>query len=120
MLTKADEIALLKVLVAAAWADSRLTQSGLNYIKLLAQKFRLTDNDWLQLQPYLEDAPTQKEMDLLFEDLLNRIATPFARNQVVQYLEEMMQADEHITAEEHNFLEHYALVLKHASTGELL
>ena len=60
MLTKADEIALLKVLIAAAWVDSRLTQSGLNYIKLLAQKFRLTDNDRLQLQPYLEDAPTQE------------------------------------------------------------
>jgi uncharacterized tellurite resistance protein B-like protein len=120
MLTKADEIALLKVLIAAAWADSRLTQSELNYLKLLAQKFRLTDDDWLQLQPYLEDPPTEKEVNELFEDLLNRIATPFTRNQVVQYLEEMMRADDQITAEEHNFLEHYAFVLKHASTGELL
>lgn len=120
MLTKADAIALLKVLIAAAWADSRLTQSELNYIKLLAQKFRLADDDWLQLQPYLEDPPSEKEVNELFEDLLNRIATPFTRNQVVQYLEDMMRADEQITAEEHDFLEHYALVLKHASTTELL
>ena len=120
MLTKADAIALLKVLIAAAWADSRLTQSELNYIKLLAQKFRLVDDDWLQLQPYLEDPPSEKEVNELFEDLLNRIATPFTRNQVVQYLEDMMRADEQITAEEHDFLEHYALVLKHASTTELL
>src|SRR2546425_5425540 len=120
MLTKADAIALLKVLIAAAWADSRLTQSELNYIKLLAQKFRLADDDWLQLQPYLEDPPSEKEVNELFEDLLNRIATPFTRNQVVQYLEDMMRADEQITAEEHDFLEHYALVLKHASTSELL
>jgi uncharacterized tellurite resistance protein B-like protein len=120
MLTRADQIALLKVLITAAWADSRLTQSELNYIKLLAQKFKLADEDWLQLQPYLEDRPTEKEANELFEDLLGRIATPFTRNQVVQYLEEMMQADDQITAEEHDFLDHYALVLKHASTGELL
>ena len=120
MLTKSDEIALLKVLITAAWADSRLTQSELNYIKLLAQKFRLTDDDWLQLQPYLEDPPSEKEANELFEDLLNRIATPFTRNQVVQYLEDMVRADEHITAEEHDFLEHYTLALKQASTSELL
>src|SRR6266436_8375530 len=120
MLTKPDEIALLKVLIAAAWADSRLTQSELNYIKLLAQKFRLTDDDWLQLQPYIEDPPTETEISELFDDLLSRIATPFGRNEVVQHLENMMRADDDITAEEHNFLEHYMLVLKQASTGELL
>ncbi len=43
MLTKADTLALLKVLLAAAWADAKLTQSELNYIKLLAQKFKLND-----------------------------------------------------------------------------
>jgi uncharacterized tellurite resistance protein B-like protein len=120
MLTKADTLALLKVLVAAAWADSKVTQSELNYIKSLAQKFRLTDEDWLQLQPYIEDPPTETEVNELFNDLLSRIATPLGRNEVVQHLENMMRADDHITAEEHNFLEHYTLLLKQASTGELL
>jgi uncharacterized tellurite resistance protein B-like protein len=120
MLTKADTLALLKVLLAAAWADSRVTQSELNYIKLLAEKFSLTDEDWLQLQPYIEDPPTEDEVNELFDDLLSRIATPFGRNQVVQHLENMMRADDQITAEEHDFLEHYTLVLKQASTGELL
>jgi uncharacterized tellurite resistance protein B-like protein len=120
MLTKADRLALLKVLLAAAWADSKVTQSELNYIKSLAGKFRLTDEDWLQLQPYIEDPPTEDETNELFDDLLSRIATPFGRNEVVQHLENMMRADDHITAEEHDFLEHYTLVLKQASTGELL
>jgi uncharacterized tellurite resistance protein B-like protein len=120
MLTRTDEVALLKVLIAAAWADSKVTQSEMNYIKLLAQKFRLTDDDWQALQPYLEDPPSEKEVNELFEDLLNRIATPFERNRVVQYLEEMMRADDRITAEEHDFLEHYTLLLKQASTGDLL
>jgi uncharacterized tellurite resistance protein B-like protein len=120
MVTKADTLALLKVLLAAAWADSKLTQSELNYIKLLANKFRLTDDDWLQLQPYIEVAPTDKEVNDLFDDLLSRIATPFGRNQVAQHLENMMRADDQITAEEHDFLEHYTLLLKQASTGDLL
>lgn len=120
MLTKADTLALLKVLLAAAWADSKVTQSELNYIKVLAQKFRLTDEDWLQLQPYIEDPPSEEEVDALFADLLSRIATPLGRNEVVQHLENMMRADDQITAEEHDFLEHYTLVLKHASTADLL
>src|SRR2546428_12669853 len=120
MLTKTDAIALLRVLIAAAWTDSKVTQSELNYIKLLAQKFRLTDEDWLQLQPYLEDPPTEKEVDDLFEDLSSRIATASTRNQVVQYLEDIMRADDQITAEEHDFLEHYTHLLKQASTSELL
>src|ERR1041385_5249666 len=120
MLTKADALALLKVLLAAAWADARLTHSELNYIKLLAQKFRLTDEDWRELQPYLEDPPSPKEVNDLFDDLLSRLATPFGRNQVVEYLENMIRADEEITAEEHDFLEHYTMVLKQASTSDLL
>src|SRR5215469_14609916 len=120
MLTKADTLALLKVLLAAAWADSKVTQSELNYIKLLANKLRLTDEDWLQLQPYIEDPPTEDEVKELFNDLLSRIATPFGRNEVVQHLENMMRADDQITAEEHDFLEHYTLVLKQASTRDLL
>lgn len=120
MLTKSDTLALLKVLLAAAWADSKVTQSELNYIKLLAQKFKFTDEDWLQLQPYIEDPPTEDEVNALFADLLSRIATPLGRNEVVQHLENMIRADDDITAEEHDFLEHYTLVLKQASTADLL
>jgi len=120
MLTKADSRALLKVLIAAAWADGKVTQSELNYIKLLARNFRLDDDDWLKLQPYLEDAPSEQEVNALFEDLFNRIGTGTTRDAVIRYLEDIVSADEQITAEEHDFLEHYAAALKHASTGELL
>jgi hypothetical protein len=37
MLMQTDVLALLKVLIAASWADSRLSQTELNYIKALAQ-----------------------------------------------------------------------------------
>src|SRR5262249_49893481 len=60
------------------------------------------------------------EIHDLFEDLLNRIGTSSQRNKVVNYLEEIMSADDQITAEEHDFLEHYTSLLKQASSGELL
>jgi uncharacterized tellurite resistance protein B-like protein len=117
---RADALALLKVLIAAAWADSRLSQSEINYLKILGRRFKLSDTDWLELEPYLEDAPSQGDVDALFQDLLSRIATPSGRNEVVRHLEEMLKADENISAEEHDFLEQYSAVLKEASTVDLL
>jgi uncharacterized tellurite resistance protein B-like protein len=120
MLTKGDSISLLKVLITAAWADGKVTQSELNYIKMLARKFRLADEDWVELQPYFEDPPTESEVNNLFEDLLNRIGTPQERNRVVAYLDGIIAADDQITVEEHDFLERYTVLLKQASTSELL
>ena len=117
---RTDALALLKVLVAAAWADSRLSQSEINYLKALAKRFSLSDDDWLELEPILEDPPSQKEVDGFFQDLLTRIATPLGRNQVVHHLEEILKVDANISAAEHDFLEQYTLVLKQASTVELL
>jgi uncharacterized tellurite resistance protein B-like protein len=120
MLTRSDSLALLKVLIAAAWADSQISHTEINYIKRLIRRFNLTDKDWMELEPYLEDAPSETETEHLFRDLLSRIATPGGRNAVLGHLEEMMNADSMITAEEHDFLEQYAMVLKQASSVELL
>jgi uncharacterized tellurite resistance protein B-like protein len=117
---RTDALALLKVLIAAAWADRRLSQSEMNYLKTLARHFRLSDADWAELEPYFEDAPSESETDTLFKDLLGRIATPLGRNQVVRHIEEILSADANMTAEEHDFLEQYTLVLKEASTVELI
>jgi uncharacterized tellurite resistance protein B-like protein len=120
MLTRADAIALLKVLIAAGWADSRLTQSEMNYIKSLAQRFRLAEADWLELEPYLEDPPQEKEIDAMFRDLLQRIATPAARDEVIRHLNEILKADAQMTAEEHDFIDQYTSILREASTVNLL
>ena len=73
---RGDALALLKVLIAAAWADNRLSQSEMNYLKTLARRFNLSDADWVELEPYLEDASSESEVDAFFKDMLARIATP--------------------------------------------
>jgi uncharacterized tellurite resistance protein B-like protein len=120
MASRPHALALLKVLIAAAWADSRFSQSELNYIKELAKKFRLTDEDWLELEPHLEDAPTEKEVDAFFQDVLARIGTPAGRDEVVRHIHEIFNADANVTAEEHDFLEEYSVILKETSTVDLL
>jgi uncharacterized tellurite resistance protein B-like protein len=119
-MTRSDALALIKVLIAASWADGKLSQAELNYTKALARRFRLTDADWAELDPYLEDPPVEKEIDDLFRDLLHRIATPGGRSEVVRHLYEIMNSDSRITAEEHDFLDEYTTILKEASTVELL
>jgi uncharacterized tellurite resistance protein B-like protein len=120
IVTGTDALSLLKVLIAAAWADSKVSQSELNYIKSLARKFKLTDAEWLELEPHLEDPPSQQEIDGFFRDLLSRIGTPFGRNQVIGHIQQILHADAQLSAEEHDFLEQYTLILKEASTVELL
>ena len=119
-MTRADVLSLLKVLIAAAWADSRITQAEINYLKGLFRRFHLADSDWLELEPYLENAPSAAVIDSLFKDLLGRIATPSGRDEAVRHLEEILRADANITAEEHDFLEEYVFVLKQASSVQLL
>ena len=120
MAAHSDALALLKVLIAAAWADSRLSQSELHYLKALAQKFNLNDADWLALEPHLEDPPSEDEVKAFFQDLLSRTATSSGRNEVIRHIERILNADAQITAEEHDFLEQYTLILKEASTVEVL
>jgi uncharacterized tellurite resistance protein B-like protein len=68
----------------------------------------------------LEDPPSEAETEEFFRELLARVASPGGRNEVVAHLEQMMKADAQITAEEHDFLEQYAMILRNASTVELL
>jgi uncharacterized tellurite resistance protein B-like protein len=120
MLLRADALALLKVLIAASWADSRISQAELNYIKHLGQQFRLTDADWIELEPYLEDAPGDAEVIELFRDLVTRIGTPGTRDQVLQHIEEILKSDAQMTADEHDFLDEYSAIVREASTVDLL
>ena len=120
MASRSNTLALLKVLLAAAWADSRLTQSELNYVKNIARKFDLADEDWLELQPHLEDPPSEEETHALFQDLLGTIATPSGRSEVIRHIEAILAADAQITPGEHDFLERYTAILREASSLELL
>ena len=61
--------ALLKLLVAVAWADGKIQASELNFIKRLVLRFGLDDEIWAELEPYLEESVDDAERQALAESL---------------------------------------------------
>jgi uncharacterized tellurite resistance protein B-like protein len=102
-----NSVALLRVLIAAAWSDSTLSRSELNSIKQLARRFRLDDDEWFGLQPYLEDPPTEEETRIILEDLLSRVGSARERDEISRHIRAVIEADERISEEEKAFLEEY-------------
>ena len=120
MVRSSTALALLKVLITTAWADSELSQAELNYIKELARRFDLDDSDWFELQPYIEDPVSREEQMAVIQDLLSRIGSSSERQAVIQHIEGIIHADDRVTEEERELLERYETVLKQPSSVGLM
>ena len=120
MVRTSNALALLKVLATAAWADSTFSQSEMNYIKELARRFSLEDEEWFALQPYLEDPPTEDESEAVLRDLLTRIGSPSERKAVVNHIEGVIAADDRISPEETALLRRYEEILNEPSSLDLM
>jgi uncharacterized tellurite resistance protein B-like protein len=120
MVRTSNALALLRVLAVAAWADSTVSQSELNYIKDLARRFSLSDDDWFALQPYLEDPPHRDEIDSILRDLMGRLGSDQERRVVIDHLEGIVSSDHDVTEEESRLLERYKEILGEASSLELM
>ena len=120
MVRASNSVALLRVLIAAAWADSELSQTELNYIKELARRFDLEDTEWFALQPYLEDPPTGEETRAVLDDLLGRVGSAREREAIRRHIRTILEADDHVSDEERAFLERYEELFHSASSLDLL
>ncbi len=120
MVRTSNALALLKVLITAAWSDSKLSQSELNYVKELARHFDLDDDEWFELQPYIEDPVSEEEREAVLRDLLARVSTPSERNAIIQHLEQVIGADDHISEDEKALLRRYEDILREPSSLELM
>ena len=120
MVRASNALALLKVLIAAAWADSELSQSELNYIKELARRFDLDDSEWFELQPYIEDPVPEDEQEAVVRDLLSRIGSGSERQEVIRLIEGTIAADDRISDEERHLLERYEEILNEPSSLNLM
>jgi len=120
MVRTSTALALLKVLITAAWADSELSQSELNYIKELARRFDLNDSEWFELQPYIEDPVSDEEQLFVIQDLLSRIGSTSERQTVIRHIEGIINADDRVTTEEKELLSRYEDILKEPSSLDLM
>lgn len=120
MVRTSNALALLRVLAVAAWADSTVSHSELNYIKELARRFNLSDDDWFALQPYIEDPPRDNEIDEVLRDLMARLGSDQERRIVIEHLEGIIASDEEVSDEETHLLERYKEILGEASSLDLM
>ena len=120
MIRASNALALLKVLAAVAWADRTFSQSEMNYIKELARRFDLDDEEWFALQPYLEDPPDENEREAVLRDLLSKVASDTERKAIVGHIEAVISADDRITSEESELLRRYKEILSEPSSLDLM
>jgi uncharacterized tellurite resistance protein B-like protein len=93
--------ALAKVIIAAAWADGRITNEEVNSLKdLLFQIPEMTARDWARLEIYLDSPIDEESRARLVADLQDALRTPRDRQLVLQRLQEIIAADGEVTEAE--------------------
>lgn len=94
-------MALAKVLIAAAWADGKVSNEEVNSLKdLLFHLPGMTARDWSELEIYMETPVGPDERARLVADLQDVLRTPRERDLAVSALESLVEADGSTSARE--------------------
>lgn len=99
-------MALAKVIIAAAWADGKISNQEVNSLKDLL--FRLPDmtaRDWAELDIYLESPVDEVERARLVADLQDALGSRADKALAMSALEDVLKADGAISPEEEQVLE---------------
>ncbi len=114
-MSKFKHLTFLKVLSVIAWADGEVTHEELNLLKSFYRKFGLDRHDVHQLAPYLEAPVSAAHRDELFRQLIDELASPAEREEIVQALEEMAGAKKRVTEEERELARQFTSWLEKSS-----
>jgi uncharacterized tellurite resistance protein B-like protein len=113
-------ITLANVLIAAAWADGELTLEEVNSMKdLLFRLPELSARQWATLQMYIESPVGEAERTRLVEELRAAIASPADRDLALHTLQEMMEADGQVSAEEEAVMADIMAAIESVDVGVL-
>jgi uncharacterized tellurite resistance protein B-like protein len=109
---------LAKVIIAAAWADGKISHDEINSLKdLLFLMPEMTANDWAELDIYIEEPVSDEERERLLEELRSSLKRPSDRNLALQALETVMQADGQVSEGERQLLQKIKEELAQAGVG---
>jgi len=99
------QIALLKVLAAAAWADGRLDGEEVNRIKERMLAFSLSPEELRDVEVLLATPVSYARCEELTRDLLGMLHSRSDRLSVLQEIESLLSADGVVSNEEREVLE---------------
>ncbi|MDP6736377.1 MAG: TerB family tellurite resistance protein [Nitrospinaceae bacterium] len=109
------KLTFLKVLTTIAWADGEVTQSELNILKSFYRKFNLDKDELSELKYYLAAPVSKKEQDELYCQLIAELSSPKEKEEILNALETMVQADKRTGGGEKDLVERFQDFLNKSS-----
>ena len=120
-MTKPNTIlALAKVIIAAAWADGKVSHEEINCLKDLL--FRIPDlnaRDWASLEIYIDSPVGPDELERLLSDLQLALRSRSDRDFALSLLNDLIRADGEISDEEVELAEEIKSAIQSAGVGIL-
>lgn len=110
-MTRAQRLAFLKVLAAAAWADGEVQEHERNRIKVLFNGFDLATEHRRELDDLLTQPLTPDDAIRLTKDFASSFASGANRRQLLEEVESMLGADGARDAGERELLDHVRAIL---------
>ncbi len=99
------QFALIRVLIALAWADGEISNEETNFLKDFFFKFDFTGEDWAKIEMYLEDPIPPAEAESLVQDFVLQLGGAAEREEVIALLTGLMGADGIVSNEEAAFIQ---------------
>lgn len=112
MFPKNNPLPLIRVLIALAWADGKISNSEMNFLKDFLFKFDFTGEDWAKIEMYIEEPVPPSEADALLKDFVENIGSRGQRDLALSTLRGLMEADGHTSPEEKDFLDRFVNILE--------
>jgi uncharacterized tellurite resistance protein B-like protein len=116
---------LAKVIIAAAWVDNELTRDEINCLKDVLYRYYSIFNlgqevlpiQWAQFEMYLEQPVGAAERGRLAEELRRNIKTREEQEVVFLVLNQVVEADGKVTADEQKVIDEIKLLVEEDNDG---
>ena len=111
-------LTLAKVIIAAAWADGEVQHEEVNSLKdLLFRLPEITGREWAMLEMYIESPVGVTERTRLVAQLQDALRTRADKELAVSALNDLVQADGTVTAEEKVIAKEIKAAIESADVG---
>lgn len=118
MSKKKRQVAVLKVLAAAAWADGHLDNEEINTIKELMIRYGLNPQEISEVTALMDHPVSYSRCEELMRDLVGLLGSDSDRHEVMDQLRELFASDGHVSDEEKEVLDGLEGVLKSMSFAD--
>lgn len=109
---------LAKLLIAAAWTDSKLQNEEVNSLKdLIFTLGEISGDQWAELEIYMDSPVTAEETETLLGRVLDQIKSQADKDFIIETLQRLFEADGIVGDEEAEVFEDMKKAVMNVNTG---